>query len=112
MFGVSAVDVEAGKAGGFAKVLLATAAIGASSVGRVEPWNADAIAFAMRFHIRAKLVDRADDLVSGNNRQLWRMYVAFDDVEIGMADTADGDAHANFTGTGRRHRNIFKTKRL
>jgi hypothetical protein len=36
---------------------------------------------------------RADDLVPGNDRQLRKFKITFDNVQIGMADTADSNTN-------------------
>ncbi len=100
VFGVSSVDVEAGETRGFTEVLLVTPAKGAGTVGGMEPGDADAIAFAMSLNVRAEGVNHTNDLVSRNERKLWRMNVAFDDVQIGVTDAADVYADADFTRTG------------
>ena len=66
----------------------------------------------MWFHVCPKCIDCADDLVTGNERELRWMDVAFDDVKIGVAHAADVYADSYFAGTGRGDRHIFETKRL
>ena len=67
------------------------------AAGVAEPRHADARA-ERRVDAVADRLDPADDLVAGNDRQLRIGQFAVDDVQIGAADAAGLDAHADLAG--------------
>jgi hypothetical protein len=107
ILGVSAIDVIAGERSQSAEILpSATAEFAASACG-LKPGDADAIAFLHRAHAFPYLIGDAHCLVSGYDGSLRRREFAFHNVQVGPADAADLHAHANFTWTGFRRRNLL-----
>ncbi len=72
-------------------------AIGADTAGVTKPGNADALAGPQPFDARPDQVDPPDDLVPRNNRRHRGGQFAIDDVQVGAADAAGADLHANLT---------------
>ncbi len=100
VFGIAAIDGVAGKDGVVAEVFFAAAAEGASAVGAADPGDADARA---DWKVGGcALDDFADDLVAGDEAWVERGQVAFDDVEVGAADSAGEDAEEDVAGGERR----------
>ena len=75
---VAAVDVVAGEARSIAQVLAAAPAVAAHAAGPAEPGHADP----------AAVFRQADDLVTGDERQLRVTELAVDDVEVRSTNTA------------------------
>src|SRR5207249_3117118 len=85
-FGVTAVDVVAGKTCAIAKIFATGTAELTFATGPAQPWNADPVALAKLFYIASDFFDTSHDFVSGNQRQLRLRQFAIDNVEIGAAD--------------------------
>jgi hypothetical protein len=104
VLGIAAVDRIAGETRALAEILAPGAAIGARAAGEAEPGHADAHPRLQAAHTLAERLNVADDLMPGNQRQLGFRQLAVDDVEIGAADAASGDAqpHLLRTGLGQR----------
>ena len=101
-FGEAAVGVPAGEAGGQAQILLLASAESAFAAGVPQPRDADPGAEVEALRALAALVDDADDLMAGHDRLLVQRKVAFGDVQIGSADAAGLDGHADLTRPGLR----------
>ena len=84
ILGVAAVEVVAGELRAVAKILLAGPAIATLSVGPAEPGDPDSPVLTD---------DRADDLMTENERQLRLRQLPVDDVQIGAADPAHVHLH-------------------
>ena len=95
-----AVPGVAGEERRIAQIFTSAAAIGASPVGVAEPSHADARA-KLEADPCADRVDAADNLMARHDGQLGVGQLAVDDMEVGAADTASLDPHANLTGSGR-----------
>ena len=85
---VPAVELIPGEARFAAQVLPALPAEAALVAGVAEPRHADAIADGETRDAVADLLDHADDLVAGHDRQLRIRQLAGGDVQIGPADAA------------------------
>jgi hypothetical protein len=101
-----------GKAPGVAQVLLISLTEVALAAGREEPRDAEAIAYPETRHPFPNLVHDPDDLVAWDERKLRKREVAFDDVQVGAADSAGLDAQANFTGARDRRGQIQQLERI
>ena len=100
LLGVATVHVPAGEGRVQAQVLPALTAEPAAAVRPAEPGHTDAIAGSEARRLSAERVDHPDDLVArGHLRALGRQ-VAFGEVQVGTADAAAGDPHADLTRTG------------
>src|SRR3984885_12521858 len=98
---VTAVSGVAGEQGCIAQVFASAPAIGASPFRVPEPSHSDAHA-RLEADALADRVNAADNLMSRQNGKLWIRQFAVDDGEIGAADAASLDAHANLARSGRR----------
>ena len=94
MGGEAAVPGVTGEQRRVAKVLARVEAIGAVAAGMAEPGHADARAELQTDAVAGRL-DPADDLVAGDDRQLRVRQFAVDDMQIGAADAAGLDPHAD-----------------
>ena len=65
-----------------------------------EPGDADPFADGEALDAGAELLDDADDLVAGNDRQPLVRQLAVDDMQIGAADAAGLDADQHLAGPG------------
>ncbi len=86
--GVSAVTGVAGEDRRVAQILLAAPAELTDPARSAQPGNPDPLAERELAHSCAELFDRADDLMSGHERQLGLGELAVDDVQVGPADCA------------------------
>ncbi len=102
----AAVPAVAGEERAIAEVFVAARAIGADAAAMAEPRHADALAQAQSHDVAADRIDPADDLVAGDDRHDGIGQLAVDDVQIGPADAAGGDAKADFTGSGKAVRKL------
>jgi hypothetical protein len=71
----------------------------------MQPRQAYAIALAQLFHGAPDSIHRSDDLVPGNDRVLRRLHLAFDDMQVGVANAAAAhtDAHLALARCRRAH---------
>ena len=76
-----------------------------------EPSHADARA-DLKADSFADGVDAADNLMSRDNGQLGVGQFAVDDVQVGAADAASLDPHANLARSGRRVRPLLHHERF
>ena len=74
------------------------------AAGMAEPSDADARRRGLQADAFADRLDPADDLVPGDDRQLRVGQFAVDDVQVGAADAAGLDPHADLASArlGRR----------
>lgn len=93
--GVASIHVIASELRTLAEVFRVALAVGARTIGRVEPWDADAVAYFTGTHIQAHEVDHPYDLMAGNNWEFWERQIAFDRMEVGVAKAARVDADTN-----------------
>ena len=100
VFGVTSVHMQTGELGVFTQILEIVAAEPASLIGEVKPWDADAVSKFEMSGVAAQGIDEAHDLVPGNDGQLGKVEVAFNGMEIGVADAAAGNADANLARRG------------
>src|SRR5581483_5833407 len=110
-FGVSAINIVSRELRVFAKVLPSAAAVGAGSVGRMQPHDTGTIALFEPAGPWTESINDAHHLVSGHNRFFVQRQIAFDDVQIGMTNAAAGNTDANLPGTGRWQGNVAHRKR-
>src|SRR5262249_17875050 len=73
-----------------AKILPARDAILAAAAGVAEPRHANALADGKSQYVRPERGDAADDLVAGNDRQLWMRQFAVHHMQVGATDAARG----------------------
>lgn len=83
----------------------------AALIGRVQPRNADAVSFLESANAHAESVHGADNLVAGNKRKLWKGEVAFDGMQVSVANGAAADADANLSRIGDWVREFGKLER-
>src|SRR5258708_3608284 len=86
--GIASVDGIAGELGIIAEVFFPGATILAAAVGAIQPGNADARAKRVSSGAGAALLDCADSLMARRNRGPARRQLAFDDVQVGTANSA------------------------
>jgi hypothetical protein len=98
VFGVAAVDGVAGEGGVVAEVFFLATAEGAAAVGAAAPGDADASAGG-EFG-GGSFDDFADDLVAEDEGLVDEWQVAFEDVEVGAADSAGEDAEQDVARGG------------
>ena len=106
--GVAAVQVVSGEAGLVAQVLTAGAAVAAGAVRPPEPRHADARA---RHESLSATLDRADDLVPDDERELRIGKLAVDDVQVGPADPADVHTDEHLSRAGLRLGELSRAQR-
>ena len=97
---IAAIAGVAGEQRPVAQVFLIARAIGTDTAGRTEPWHADPDADPQGFDAGSDGVDLPDDLVTGNDRQLWIGQLAVDHMQVGAADAASRHAQSDLTGPG------------
>jgi trans-2-enoyl-CoA reductase len=83
-----------------AKVLVTTRAIGADAAGVAEPRNADAFTDAQSLDARSERIDAANDLVTGNDWNMWIGKLTIDDVQVRAANAASRDLYSNLARSG------------
>jgi hypothetical protein len=110
VFGIATVDGVAGEGEIVAEVFFTANAEGAGAVGAADPGDANAHAGG---GIGCGTVDDlADDLVAEDEGFVGEREVAFEDVEVGTADSAGEDLEEEMVRCERRDRKIFELKRL
>ncbi len=78
----------------------------------MKPRDADAIAFFQIARWPAERVDDADDLMPGDKRTFMKGQIAFNRVQISVADPAGADAHAHLAWSGLRNREVGFAQRI
>ena len=111
VFGVAAVYCIAGEGRVFTEILLAGPAVFADAAGTVQPRNSDAVADAQKAGLAADRFDNPHDLMARDHGRFTRRQLALDDVQVGAADTAGGDADEHLIALGRGAREFLKYKR-
>jgi hypothetical protein len=106
VFGVASVDGVAGEGGVVAEIFFVAKTEGAGAVGATDPGDADAGAFG------CAVDDFADDLVTEDEGFLNERQVAFEDVEIGAADSAGEDAEECVAVDDGGDGDVFDLERL
>src|SRR3982074_2211310 len=109
--GVAAVDRVTGKARVIAKILAIRSTITAFAIGPAEPGNANAIANRKFFDVAAELCDATDNLVPEDQRQFRIRQFAIDDMQIGAANRAGGNAHKQLASRRLGLWNIAQSQR-
>ena len=99
-----AVVVPAREARRDAEVLVAAPAVRAHAARVAQPRDADPLADREACRARTERVDRADDLVAGNDVGPARREVALGEVQVGAADAAHVDPHAQLARARARDR--------
>ncbi len=85
------------------EVLLSRQTLRALAAGLVEPGKAGRLPAPEAFPgVRTELIDRADDLVTGDERAFLQRQLALDLVQIGAADAAGAHANPHLSGCGNR----------
>jgi len=95
---IAAVAPVAGEDRRVAQVLVRHPAVVAVTARVAEPRHADPAADQRRIDAGSHPLDRADDLVPGDERQPRQWQLAVDDVQVGAADRAGLDAQHQFPG--------------
>lgn len=88
-------DGVPGESGRVAEIFQTSLAVGASTVGSAEPGNADARAAGNFF--RGAADNFTDDLMAWNHARLLGRQVAFDDMQIGAANTTGTHSQENMS---------------
>jgi hypothetical protein len=78
----------------------------------MQPRNADAIPELEHDATVTECLDHADGLVPGDDRESWKLEVAFHDVEVGATAPARPDTNAHLARTGFRHVAFDEDERL
>ncbi|MNF91961.1 hypothetical protein D3C84_745850 [compost metagenome] len=109
----AAVHRVAGVALRVAEGFPAAQAVFAVAAGRVQPGNADPVAFLDVGDPGAHGDHVADAFVAGNEGRLGLdRPVALGSVQVGVADAAGGDLHQQLSGTGGGHRDFADLQRF
>jgi len=95
VFGIPAINVEAGKLGAIAEVFLAGPAIAAGAIGAEEPRHSDPISLTELEGARTAGFDHSDDLMAGDERKFRKLQLAFNRVQVSVTDSAATDGHTN-----------------
>ena len=95
-----------------AKIFRAAPTEFASAIGVVQPGNPYACANGKPVCARSQLFNEADDLVAWNDRRFLRDQFPFNDMEIGAADAAKGDAHQDFPACGLGSGIVLENQRI
>ena len=111
MGGVTAVPGIAGEQRRIAQVFAFAPAIRTMPARVAEPGHADARA-ELEADPFADRLDAADDLVARHNGQLWVWQLAVDDVEVGPANAASLNPHANLARSRRGVRPLLHPEPL
>src|SRR6516165_11225358 len=93
MRGIAAVARVSREQRPVAEIFPSLPAIPAMPAGLAKPGNTDAPANLKSCGVTAHHVDSPDDFVAGDNRKLRIWQLAVDDVKIGAAHAAGGDAN-------------------
>jgi len=105
VFGVAPVDGVAGEGGVVAEVFFVAETEGAGAVGSADPGDAYAGACG---EFGGRAFDQfADDLVAGDEGLVDEREIAFEDVEVGAADSAGEDAEEDVVGGEGGARDLF-----
>ena len=102
VFGVAPVDGVAGEERAVTEVFFTFSAEGTTAAGIAEPGYADQIALSEGHDVCPCHDNRADDLVSGYQRELWVGKLAVDNMEIGAAHAAGMYLHEDLIRSGLR----------
>src|SRR5207248_8189452 len=102
--GIAPIDLIAGEAGLIAEVLISAPAVFTSPASPAEPGHPDPVADLEAVDPGSGLGHRADDLVTGHQRQLRPRQLAVENVQIGATHGAgvDLDLHLSRAGRGPR----------
>jgi hypothetical protein len=88
--------MEASEASLLAEVLLPLAAEEALATSGMQPRDADAVSKLCPFsYFWTDGINDADPLMAGRDWQVWGMDVAFDDVQVGVANATIAELDAN-----------------
>src|SRR5262249_12100326 len=109
---IAAVDRISSELRKVAQVLASTAAVKTSSVCTVQPRHPNACANFVLGRIRAKTLNQADDLVSGDDVGFLGRQLALYHMEIRPADPAGVYAQQNFAFARLRDRDLSQFERL
>lgn len=104
-FRVPAVRRVSGEARAVAQVLASSATERADAAGESEPWDANAVPERETSTPRSNPLDRANDLMAGDQREDGVWQLAIDHVQVSAAHAACPDADQNLAllGLGDRH---------
>jgi len=108
VFSVASIDGVAGEGGVVAEVLFVAETEGTGAVSSADPGDTDA--HAEGTFGRGSADDFADDLVAGDEGLVYKAEVAFEDVEVGAADTAGEDAENHVSLGEHGHGSDFDLK--
>jgi hypothetical protein len=108
---IAAVDLVAGEGRAQAQILPAAQTKLASAAGRLQPGNADPIAFLQIAHIPAQPLDDADHLMPGDNVRRDMGQLAFDDMKVRPAHAAHMDTDPDLARTRFRRSDLLKNQR-
>ena len=112
IFGIAAVAMEARKKGAVAEIFPARTAKGALPAGELQPGDADAVPCVEPMGLGALVRYGPHDLMSRDDRQSRRMNIPFRRVKIGMTDSADMNAHQDFTRLKGRQGQLGRLQRV
>src|SRR5437762_12524608 len=104
LLGVPSIDVVPGEARAIAQVLAIGSAEGADAARAPQPRHADAVTLPETRGPRTDGGHPADDLVTGDERQLRMRQLAVHHVQVGPADGAGADLQEHLARPGARPR--------
>src|SRR5271169_2837113 len=95
-----------------AKVLAALATVSTMAACPAKPGNAHTYPYRKRLDASADDVDAADDFMTRNDRKLGIWQFTIDNVKIGPANAACGDADPNLAVRRARIESLHELERL
>src|SRR6266571_4196828 len=111
VLGVSTVNIAARRLELRTEIFHARSTPAAMTVSRVDPRDADAVAFPDCGDAMTSLGDAANHLMSGNHWISSRRNPSFDDIEVGTTNGTNRHPHQQLFISCRRGRNLFELER-
>ena len=112
IFGVPAVDLIAGEAGGQTQIFPAAPAMLTLTTSALQPGDAHSLAGPPDRHTRPDTADDADSLMTRDQRQFRALELALDHMQIGSTDAAHADFNEHLAGSGFGNRNVLEDQRI
>lgn len=110
-FRVTAIDRIAGESRVIAEVFPIRAAEYALPASPTQPRNSHTFSGLEPFDSLTRLLDAANDFVTGNQGEFWVRQFAIDHMQIGSAHGARSDTHEHIFGAWLRNRQRMQTQR-
>jgi hypothetical protein len=102
--------VKTSEASLLAEIFEAAAAEITNAARGMQPRHSNTIA-NRKLNPRTKCINNANDLMSGNNREMRRIDVTFNDMQIGVANATIADPDADLSRGRAWCETVFRDKR-